>query len=317
MTVLTSLLTGRFIRCALITLLLGTALFIACNKKSEVEPVLPVPVPPVFICPNAPSYGDSVLIGEYKNKKEFIVDVQNDPGAGIYYSWPLGLSIDKNTGAINVTKSESGIKYNIGFVKDRSKDTCRTNIIISGVNYVDSIYVLSRNDTLALPYFNAQPLLTAPCDASDDNDYPRSGGGRGKGNSKCEFDDDEDRNDLDNDEDENQPPAGQTANEQKVRVRTISGIINLKRTLEEGAFGHNPKNGASTEVTLYYRLNDGSKKSLRKIRIKLMYYQKKTDVPKTMSAEISNKRKEFMQEMPMMAQALPRPPLIIITRDVQ
>ena len=303
-----------------------------CNKKTgtitEIEPDPdPTPIPGVPVCPNAPSYGDSILAGEFKKNKPLIKKVVNDPGAGIYFAKPTGLDIDRNTGAINVGNSEAGVKYKIGFVSAKTNDTCFTNVIISGISYVDSIYVLSKNDTLAKPYYNARPQINAPCDLSDDTDYPRSGGGKGKGNDKCEYDDDEDKDskkndddDDDDDDDDNnddEPPPGQTANEQKVRVRTISGIINLKKTLADGAFGKNPKNGTSKEVIIYYRLNDASKKSLKKVKVKLLYYDKRSDVPDYVVKEVRQKRKEFLLETPLMTYVKPRPPLIVITRELQ
>jgi hypothetical protein len=303
-------------------------ILIGCNKKvTPIEPD-PDPVPPIVqvpVCPNAPSYGDSILTGEFKKKKPLIKKVINNPGEGIYFAKPIGLDIDRNTGAIDVGNSESGVKYTVGFVKASTNDTCFTNVIVSGISYVDSIYVLSKNDTLAKPYFNARPQINAPCDASDDRDYPRSGGGKGKGNDKCEYDDDEDKDskkkddddDDDDDNDEDEPPPGQTANEQKVRVRTISGIINLKKTLEEGAFGKNPKNGTSKEVMIYYRVNDASKKSLKKVKVKLLYYDKRSDVPDHVVKEIRQKRKEFLTETPLITYQKPRPPLIVITRELQ
>ena len=296
---------------------------IGCNKKVSTIDVEPNPdptTPPVVrFCPNAPFYGDSILTGEYKKKKPLIKKVLNNPGEGIYFAKPTGLDIDRSTGAINVGNSEGGVRYTVGFIRASTNDTCFTTVIISGISYVDSIYVLSLNDTLAKPYYNARPKINVPCDNSDDSDYPHTGGGKGKGNDKCEYDDDEDKdkkNDNDNDY-EDEPPPGQTANEQKVRVRTISGIINLKKTLAEGAFGKNPVNGTSKEVMIYYRLNDGSKKSLKKVKVKLLYYDKKSDVPEHIVKEIKKKRKEFLTETPLIAYEKPRPPLIVITRELQ
>ena len=122
------------------------------------------------------------------------------------------------------------------------------------------MYVLSNNDTLATPFFNADPNISSVCDPSDESDYP--GNGNGGGNDKCEFDDGSDDDNGNGSADE--PPPGQRANDQKVRVRTKSGVINLKKTLGDGAFGPNPQNGDRKEVTIYYRLNDCSSKSLQK-----------------------------------------------------
>src|SRR5688572_8099358 len=88
-------------------------IIIGCNKKVstiDIEPNPdPTPVPVIRVCPNAPSYGDSILSGEFKTKKPLIKKVLNDPGEGIYFAKPIGLDIDRNTGAIDVGNSEAGV----------------------------------------------------------------------------------------------------------------------------------------------------------------------------------------------------------------
>ena len=151
------------------------------------------------------------------------------------------------------------------------------------------------------------------CDASGDDDYPGVGN-PGGGNNRCEFDDDEDDDNANGNLDE--PPAGQQANEQLVRVRTRSGIINLKKSLQDGAFGPNPQNGAIKDVMIYYRLNDCSQKALRSIRVRLIYYERKRDVPQPLVKEINTKATNFESYMMISYDAInsPRPPLIILTR---
>jgi hypothetical protein len=201
----------------------------------------------------------------------------------------------------------------IGFVPTGGHDTCLTDITIGGVTYVDSVYVMAANDTLALPHFNANPTPTSICDASDDTDYPgNSGNGNGGGNDKCEFDDGSDDDNGNGTADE--PPPGQRANDQKVRVRTLSGIINLKKTLNDGAFGPNPKNGDKKQITIYYRLNDCSVKALQKVKVDLIYYEKKSDIPVTLMNEVREKRNRFMEARIIAPDGKPRPPQIFVTR---
>ena len=299
---------------AVFLILIACAVFvISCSKDEPLTvEIQSYPYAVLQNCPNAPSYGDSVLCGVSNGNKDYIVAPLNNSGHGEYYAWPQGLVIDKLTGEINVTQSESGVRYTIGFLDAETHTTCVTNVIVSGINYMDSIYVLSQNDTLARPFLNGDPLLSPGCAGNDgdDNDYPT----RGRGNDKCEFDDDEDDDNGDGILDE--PPPGQSANDHKVRVRTTTGIINLKKTLSDGAFGLNPKNGDIKDVMIYYRLRDCSQKALRKIKVRLIYYEKKTDIPETLINEISSKRTDLMGEKPLDSYARPRPPLIVITRDL-
>ncbi len=288
----------------------------ACSKSKTTEVVSSIPFPAEIAlnnCQLAPDYGSKVICAKWRGPNmDHLVKPKNDPGAGRYFSWPQGLVIDQNTGEINVTKSESGAKYIIGFIRTGTTDTCLTDLVLGGATYVDSVYVLSANDTLAQPYFNADPNMTSICDPSDDNDYPGNGAPNGGGNDKCEFDDGFDDDNGNGTADE--PPPGQRANDQKVRVRTLSGIINLKKTLDEGGFGANPQNGDSKEITIYYRLNDCSVKALQKIKVNLIYYEKKSDIPVQLLSDMRVKRNNFMQARIIDPNGKPRPPQIFVTR---
>ena len=77
---------------------------------------------------------------------------------GTYLSWPDGLKMNAGTGAINLTKSETGQRYSVAFVKSGTTDTCMSQLIVAGAAYMDSVYVLSESDTTAKPYFNANPV---------------------------------------------------------------------------------------------------------------------------------------------------------------
>jgi hypothetical protein len=296
----------------LFTLLL---VIFACSKSKITQDVKSIPFPEALElnnCLYAPDYGSKVICPAYRGpNNDHKIKPKNDPGPGQYYAWPEGLVINHTTGEINVSQSETGARYIIGFVRNGGTDTCLTDLTIGGVTYVDSVYVLSANDTLALPHFNANPVPTTICDPSDDTDYPGNGGSGG-GNEKCEFDDGSDDDNGNGIADE--PPAGQRANDQNVRVRTLSGIINLKKTLDEGAFGPNPQNGDKKQVTIYYRLNDCSVKALQKIKVDLIYYEKKSDIPVTLLNEVREKRTSFMEARIIDPNGKPRPPQIFVTR---
>jgi hypothetical protein len=244
-----------------------------------------------------PDYGDSLIYSKWKGpNNDYFVPCKNNTTGGRFISWPQGLVIDSASGTINVTQSETGQRYKVGFIKNGTQDTCISEIVLAGITYLDSVYVLERNDTLARPYYNANPLTPPVCDNSDDTDYPGNGNGKGQGDNQCDFD-------------VNVPPGQQKANDQGVRVRTISGIINLKKTLADGAFGPHPQNGATKMVTVYYRLNDNSAKAQQKIKVQLVYYTHLSDVPMSLISEITTKRRNFLNYM---VSNKPRPPFLVI-----
>ncbi|WP_081164840.1 hypothetical protein [Niastella populi] len=244
-------------------------------------------------CPTAPNYGDSVVYLKPKNGGDFFLDPLNNIGVqGTYLSWPEGLKINKNSGTINLSQSETGVRYNIAFVKKGTTDTCVSQLIVGGLTYMDAIYVLEQNDTLAKPVFNANPSSSSICDDSDDTDYPDN---NGNGNNKCVFDDD---------------VPGQRANDQKLRVRTKSGFINMKKSFDDGLFGKNPKNGDTKKVQIRYKLNDGSQKASQKLTVQVVYYDKVSSIPVALQQEIAAKRTNMFSYK--IVNGKPRPPLLII-----
>lgn len=296
---------------ALFISLVLLALFFSCRKLQQ--PDSSANIKPYSLKTGScqlPDYGDSILFPKWKGPhNDYKVSPKNNKLTGTWFAWPEGLVIDRNTGEINVSASETGIRYKIGFTETGSRDTCVSTLILGGITYVDSIYSMEKNDTLAYPFYYANPAAPAICDPSDDTDYPHANGGGPHGNNKCEFDDDED-DDLNNGP-ADEPPPGAGANKQGVRVRTISGIINLKRTMSN-IFGNNPQNGATKDVDIYYRLNDRSGKALQKISVRFIYYNTAAGIPIYLKHEIRAKRKNFLNYM--VADSKPRPPMIILTR---
>jgi len=290
-------------------------IFFACRKtNTSASSKMDTLLSQTTGCSYNPDYGDTIFFSKWKGpNNDYTIKPKSKPPQGKFIAWPQGLVIDSASGVINISQSETGLRYNIGFIQSGTSDTCTTNLILGGITYVDSIYVLGNNDTLAIPYYNANPDAPPVCDGSDDTDYPGVNGNHG-GNNKCEFDDDNDDDNGNGLADE--PPPGQQANGQGVRVRTLSGIINLKRTLQEGiAFGTNPQNGDSKMVTIYYRLNDNSGKALQKIKVQLVYYNKASDIPATLKNEIATKRHNFLTYR--LVNDKPRPPMLIITNIMQ
>jgi hypothetical protein len=275
--------------------------FVACNKADHSDDdsagtttdTNTFTTSTITPCPNAPNYGDTILFLQPVNGQYTVQPVNNTGIQGTYLSWPEGLDLNKNTGVINVSKSETGVRYKIAFVKKNTTDTCVSQLIIGGMTYMDSIYVLSKNDSLAYPIFNTNPYGSSVCDISDDTDYPDST--NTGGNNKCVFDDD---------------VPGSKANDQKLRVRTKSGIINLKKSLTDGVFGKNPKNGDFKKIKIDYRLNDDSKKAKQTITVQVMYYEKVSDIPTSVKNEVMMKRNNMNSYQ--IANDKPRPPLLII-----
>jgi hypothetical protein len=80
------------------------------------------------------SYGDSVFY--LKNQADDYIVLPSQQRSGAYFGFPEGVEIDGNTGAINISKSETGLKYKISFIPYGTRDTLYNNIIISGINFL-------------------------------------------------------------------------------------------------------------------------------------------------------------------------------------
>jgi hypothetical protein len=258
-------------------------------QQPTTEPTQTVPYPqsPVTGCTYAPDYGDTLIFPQPTNQ-DYIITPINNPGVGKYFSWPEGMVIDSVTGAINVTRSETGERYAIGFVKAGTTDTCLQTLILGGAAYMDSVYVLANGQTQASPYFNANPYQAPVCNGS-------SGPGPG-----CQFD------------------VNNNAKNQKIIMDDKTGIIDLKKTLNGGllggAFGLLPANGQTIETTIYYRLNDGSNNTLQHITVQMMYFNSKSQIGTGLLNNLLLKVNNILTGNIISKTGNPRPPLIIITR---
>jgi hypothetical protein len=249
-------------------------------------PLIPYPVTPVAECNSAPDYGDSIIYSQPVSSQDYYVYPQNNQGLqGTYLSWPGGLVMDSKTGAIDLTKSETGERYSVAFVKDGTTDTCMTQLIVAGAAYMDSVYVLSQSDTTSRPYFNANPYAPSPCQGS-------SGPGPG-----CQFD------------------YNGYAQNQGLAIDQNTGFIDLKRTMKQSLFGLLPLNGTTVYSTIYYKLNDNSNYAPQKIQLKLMFYNRKSDIPADILASVTNKLVNTLQNLLISKGPSNRPPLIIIVRN--
>jgi hypothetical protein len=256
------------------------------KPDSVVKTTPPYPQTAVTGCSYAPNYGDSIIYPQPTTGQDYIVHPVNNPGPGKYFSWPVGMVLDSVTGAINVTKSETGMKYAIGFVKSGTTDTCLNPLIIGGAAYMDSVYVLTEGGK-AEPYFEANPYLPPIC----------NGTGPGSG---CAFD-----------------VTGSAAG-QKVSVNNSSGEIDLTKTLNGGllggAFGLLPVNGQTITTTIYYRLNDASNNALQHISVQIAYYDKKSSINLALLNNLTNLLDNLLSGNLISTTSNPRPPLIVIVR---
>ena len=175
--------------------------------------------------------------------------------AGTYGAKPYGLVIDTNTGAININKSETGLTYTVFYVKTGTTDTCTRSITIAGIDFANSLYVLSKNDTLAIPTFKGvAPSMVGTNNLSFDVVS-------GMLNSA-------------------------TLQSQGIAINSKTGSVNLKKTLSSGILGSKPVNGTSVTVRLYYKINDASQGALNHIDLRFTYYSKVSDVPASLLKKV-------------------------------
>jgi hypothetical protein len=242
---------------------------------------------PSSSCPLEPIYGDTIIFTQPTSGPDYIFNPVNNPGQGKYFSWPVGMVLNQNTGAIDLTASQTGMKYYIGFVKAGTTDTCLSTLIVGGASYYDSVYVLADNDSTASPYFEANPYLPNIC----------AGGG-------CTFD------------------VNGAAAAKKVVVNKVTGVIDLQQTLQPsglagllgGAFGLLPQSGSSIIVPIYYKLNDQSNQAMEMIQVQIAYYDSESQVSSGVLGGVLNTLNSLLAGNPITTGTNPRPPLIIIVR---
>jgi hypothetical protein len=260
------------------------------NPASTQDTIVPYPQTINTHCQGAPDYGDSIIFTQPASG-DYIVKPINNPDTGKYFSWPTGMAIDQNTGAIDVSKSEGGLRYSIGYVKKGTADTCMQTLILAGASYEDSVYVVNDDERYAKPYFNADPNLVSICSSNG-------------GPNSCTFD-----------------VNGQAAS-LHIIIDKNTGIIDLKNTLNQGAFGLLPVNGATIKPTITYKLNDNSNMALQQITVEFVYYNKKSDVPASLLAAVTDKLDKILNQLLLINlqgasgrnNGNPRPPIIIVTR---
>ena len=264
----------RLIYSTITIITVSTLLFVSCSKGDS------NPSPYVL------SYGSNVIY--LKNQSTDFIVLPTQHKAGIYTAFPEGIDLNETTGAINVTKSETGLRYKITHTSPNG-DTTSAVVLLSGITFTDKFYKLLLNDSIAFPVYNANAGNILPLSGSS-------------------FDD------------------GNVANSGGCSVKTINGQINLAETIRNGVFGSPAQNNAAREFEILYKLNDESGKATNKLKVKLYYYKTMADVDPNLLQTLTERQSQgvFLQannSIPFAvsarttsasAAAKPRPPCIIL-----
>jgi hypothetical protein len=188
------------------------------------------------------SYGDSVIYPQTTSGDYKVSPVT--PMKGSYEAFPDGIELDEETGEINVSESETGLRYRITFTPANSSRSYTTVVLLAGINYLDAFYYLSKSDTMSRAVYNGDLARAVPVS-----------------NGKTVFDID----------------LG--CNKEGIAINTNNGTINLMQTIRNGFFGKHPDNDSREEFELEYKIDDKSKQARQSVKIKLYYYNTINDVP--------------------------------------
>ncbi|HEX5652534.1 MAG TPA: hypothetical protein VFX58_05640 [Chitinophagaceae bacterium] len=232
-------------------------------------------------------YGDSILYLRNQADDYIVYPLEKRPGT--YTGFPDGIEIDENSGAINVSKSETGLRYRITHTAPGGTQTSVT-VVLSGINFTDKFYRLSQHDSIAFPVYNALESRLLPVAGSVFDE-----GGQANG-SGCD-------------------------------VKTVNGQINLAQSVRNGLFGNTPSNDDRRDIDIIYRLNDQSGKAVNKIRVRLYYYTSMATVAPDLLQTLQDREElgVFLRSIPIISypaagidharllrEARPRPPCVII-----
>lgn len=211
---------------------------------------------------NSLSYGDNILFLQRNPKKNSVTPLNVPAVAGYFRAIPNGLSLDRATGAIDLSNSLTGLAFKVFYVSNAGKLLDSTRVIVSGIDYEDGIYEIGKKN-VANPIYNANKAVSV---AAED----------------VVFDE------TDIDEDGIPDIAG--LNTRGLKIDKKSGVIDLAASLRSGLFGSgSPVNGTVRDMSVFYRIKDGSNKSLNKLDIKVYYYKTMADVPEAL-LELIKKR---------------------------
>jgi hypothetical protein len=246
-------------RLTLVLLSCVMCLLFSCSKDKQPALTSAVTPPVIPLPPGQGERGDRI----YEDSILFVREPANiiqpvSTEAGTYTSTPEGLKIEEATGEINVNKSETGLMYKVTFTPAKAGENIRTaHIIVSGINYQDKIYNLSEGDSIAAPIYNANKKLTLP--------------GTGENNVF--------------DEDGNCKKAG-------ISIDADNAAINLAKSVRNQGID----TGATAEVKLAYRLNDGSKRALNGLNVKIYFYRTVSEIPEYLTELLEERKTTILNE---------------------
>lgn len=256
----------------LLPVLLGSVLIVSCSKSTGTgaEDTGPYTL----------SYGDSILYMRPAAGDYIVAPLKHR--AGTYTGFPEGIEIDETTGAINVSTSETGLRYRITHTAPDGTKT-ETKVVLSGITFTDKFYYLSAGDSVAAPVYNSSISRPLPLAGSS-------------------FDE------------------GNVCNNAGCAVKTTDGSINLAQTVRNGVFGATPRNDARETFEIKYRINDASGKTENKLKVLLYWYQSLSDVPADVWQTLNERVADgvFLRGSGassvdgISAAAKPRPPCVII-----
>ena len=190
---------------------------------------------------NTLNYGNPVI---FPRGDDYVVSPVSKPSVqGEYTSFPEGLELDKKNGNIDVSDSETGLRYRITFTPDDGSAPVSTTVLLAGINYEDAFHVLANNDSITRVIYNGD----------DGNAIPMSPG-------KTVFD------------------INGKCSKEGIAINRNDGSINLAQTIRNGFFGKHPDNDTRQEFELEYTIDDGSKQTKQEIKIKLYYHNTIDDI---------------------------------------
>ena len=190
---------------------------------------------------NTLSYGSPVI---FPRGDDYVVSPVNRPNVeGRYSSFPEGLELDKKTGAIDVSDSETGLRYRITFTPEDGGAPISTTVLLAGINYEDAFHVLANNDTITRVIYNGDAANAVPVSVG-----------------KTVFD------------------VNLGCSKEGIAINRNDGTINLAQTIRNGFFGRHPDNDTREEFELEYMIDDGTKQTKQEIKIKLYYHNTIDDI---------------------------------------
>jgi hypothetical protein len=200
------------------------------------------------------SYGDTIFYPQ-ELPNDYIIHTVT-PLKGTFGCFPDELKINATNGDIDITEGETGLKYIVWFVPAGTKDTCKKFIQVSGIDYTDSIYSLTKRGSKARSVYNSTPgLAVATNSVFDDSNNVVSQG---------------------------------------VALDRATGNIDLKQTIANGALGANPLPGTFKDFLLYYRISDKSNKARNKLAFRMYYFQNKTQIPARLKKQLAQKKSQVI-----------------------